>query len=276
MLAVALTAICSGTLHAELTAEQIWRDFNANGGWAYSSTGTVQERLFTTRSGNTPDLRAYSPTLGTAAGIYTMCVGSGSSAPATGTATLRYDPNTGYTQNTSGQYLSVGGAVLYQRYAAGTLSDFNYSERYGLSTGTRSSDASALRSAIMDLNWLTATSALTYNWTGNKYLQYLLMDISGFSLAEINDVNNAAVQTAKIYWAENYNTNLYYSDLGNYAVFMMDTGSGYQTQLYVRYASHTGSYDNNGVPEPATLLLWTIGTVGTFGIGHYRKRSRKV
>ena len=255
LLTVALTAICSGALRAEYTASEIVAGFNANGGWAFYSGGSVTERLFTTRSGATPDLRAYSSILGST-GIYTMCVSGGLSAPGSGTATLNYNAATGLTQNISGQFLSVGAAVLYQRYAAGTLSSFNYG--VAMNTGTRSSDSNTLRTAIMVLNSMTTASALTFDWDSNKYLQYLL-----------------SIRDEKGYWALDYNTNLRYTELGGFSVFMMDTGSGYQSQLYVSYASHLGNFENNDVPEPATLLLWTLGSAGAFGFNHYRKRNKK-
>jgi len=256
LFAVALTVVSGGVLRAEYTASEIVSLFNANGGWSFISTGSVTERLFTTRSGATPDLRAYSASLGNTAGIYSTCVSGGSTAPGNGTATLYYSATTGLTQNISGQFLSVGGAVLYQRYAAGTLSSFNYGA--AMNTGTRTNDSSTLRSAIMVLNSMSSTQALAYDWNSNKYLQYLL-----------------SIRDDKSYWALDYNTNLRYTELGDFAVFMMHTGTTTQSQLYVSYASHTGNFENNGVPEPATLLLWTLGSAGALGVGHYRRQSRK-
>ena len=256
-MAIALIVLCSGSIRAELTASQIVSQFNSLGtnGWSFNSTGSVTERRFYNNN-NAPDLRAYSSALGTS-GIYAMCVGSGSSAPSSGTAKLNYEAATGLTRNNSNVALSVGGAVLYQRYASATINShgniFDYST--AMNTGNRSNDASTLRSAIMTLN--NATSTNSVNWTSNKYLQYLL-----------------TLRDDREYWIRDYNTNLRYNELGDFAVFMMNVGSGYQTHLYVSYASHLGNYENGGVPEPATLLLWTLG-MGAFGVGHFRKRSRK-
>ena len=77
------------------------------------------------------------------------------------------------------------------------------------------------------------------------------------------------------------NTNLRYLELGDFAVFMMDiNGSSARTQLYVTYASHSGNYEDGigddigNAPEPATLLLWSLGSVGALEFRHYRKRSK--
>jgi len=265
MLAVAITAVCSGTLRAELTGKQIADGFH----WAYDSRDGlyVSELRLYNSSGTNPNItNAYSSILGPT-GVYTMCVGNGSAAPYGGTATLNYESGTGYTRSNNGDYLSVGAAVLYQRYAAGEL---NYDYVGSLGIGTRYTDANNLRSAIFALN--RAASMTASEWTNNQYALYLLRDVSGFSLAEIN-ANTAAVQAAKAYWTSNYSTDQYYAELGNYAVFMMDIGNGttYQTQLYVTGAN----YNNPGAPEPATLLLWTLGSIGALGFRHSHKRSRK-
>ena len=252
LLAVALAAMSCGVVYAELTASEIVTGFNTNGGWSFNSTGGMYERRFYS-SDTMPDIRAYSSVLG-ATGIYAMCMSSGSSAPSSGTARLNYDAATGFTRNRDGVALSVGGAVLYKMYATGALTSFDYS--LAMNTGQRYSDAIDLRNAIYNLN--NATSVNSLNWTSNKYLQYLL------------DIRND-----REYWILNYNTNLRYTELGDFAVFMMDTGSASQTNLYISFASHTGSYENNGVPEPASLLLWTLGSIGTLGVSHFRKRNRK-
>jgi len=124
---------------------------------------------------------------------------------------------------------------------------------------------------MLALNSMTPDGVLTYDWDGNKYLQYLL---------NIRDDKN--------YWANDYNTNLRYSELGKFAVFLMEIdGGSAQSHFYVTYASHTGNYeDGNGngdgndnddghAPEPTTLLLWTFGGIGALGFRHYCKRSAK-
>ena len=253
LLAVALTAMSCGVLRGEYTASEIVAGFNANGGWSFNSTGGMYERRFYSSINTMPDVRAYSSVLG-ASGIYAMCMSSGSSAPSSGTATLNYNATSGLTRNRDDVALSVGGAVLYKMYATGTLGIFNYTQ--AMNTGQRYSDATDLRNAIYALN--NATSVNTPTWTTNRFLQYLLN-----------------IRNDREYWILDYNTNLRYTELGDFAVFMMNTGNGYQTNLYLSYASHLGNFENPGVPEPATLLLWTLGSIGALGFRHYRKRSGK-
>jgi hypothetical protein len=159
-------------------------------------------------------------------------------------ARLSYNGVTGETKNASGVALSVGGALLYQQYATGELPN----------AGTLSTLATAIRA----LN--SATSITSITWT-TGYYAYLLT---------INDDRN--------FWIGNYNVNQYYEEIGNYAVFIMNiwttTGGVAQDHLYVARVDYGGG-GSSDVPEPATLLLWTLGGVGALGANRWRKRSQK-
>ena len=279
LLAAVLTAMSSGVLRAEFfTASEIVARFNALGpdGWSFVTGGSGTERPFfpPTPAGAMPDVSAYASSLGPYGTpvIFSMSMGSGSEV-SSGTAKLNYDATTGKTRNSDGTALSVGAAVLYQHYAAVTLNScagyniFDYS--FLPNTWQRSSDASLLLSAMVALN--LADSANSVDWTSNKYLQYLL-----------NIKNDGD------YWVLDYNTNLRYSELGNFAVFMMEIDGEVfaQSPLYVTYASHLDNYgdgssgngdgnENGHAPEPATLLLWSLGSLGALGFRQYRKQSIK-
>ena len=274
LLAVAFIAMNSDALRGEFTASEIVSRFNALGpnGWSFVIGGSGTERPFysPTPAGAMPDVRAYASSLGPAGVpvIYSVSMSSCSDVSC-GTAKLNYDATTGMSRNRDGVALSVGAAVLYQHYASVTLNSwagYNIFDYGSLpNSGQRSCDASLLLSAMMILNH--ATSANSVDWTTNKYLQYLM-----------------SIRNDQNYWVRDYNTNLRYPELGNFAVFMVEiNGGSSQSQLYVTYASHLGSYKggngngngNGHAPEPATLLLWSLGSLGVFGFRQYRKQSIK-
>jgi hypothetical protein len=241
LLAVVFTVICSGIVRADLTPSEIVSQFNGTNGWAFTATSLATPRTFTAvNSSHVPNLSAYAS--GT---LNSFCVNSSIGTVVTtsgGVARLNYDATTGRTQNASGVALSVGGALLYQQYAAGELPD----------VGT----VSALAMAIRDLNSVTSISSIS--WTTGYYAYLLTINVD------------------KNYWIGNYNVNQYYEEIGNYAVFIMNIwtngGTVAQDHLYVAGADYSGG--SGDVPEPATLLLWTLGGVGALGINHYRKRSK--
>ena len=78
------------------------------------------------------------------------------------------------------------------------------------------------------------------------------------------------------YWTQAYDPDKYYTEIGNYCVFVVNVnllsdGSPGQDFLYMVEAPE--SYPP-GVPEPATILLWTVGTFGAAGVSWNRRRTR--
>jgi len=240
LLTVALTLVNCGVALAELTPSQIVSQFNNLGtnGWAFDTRGSIPSTFTATNSSLVPDLSAYA-----SGSLNSFCVNMNLGAISRGVATLSYNADTGRTQNASNVALSVGGALLYQQYAAGLLP---------VVLGSISIDTS-----IRALNNATSVTAINWSQGFYAYLYSLKPDSS--------------------YWIANYNVNQRYDEIGDHAVFVMNikgaTGTAnYQDFLYVARADYGG---NNDVPEPATLLLWTLGSAGAFGFNHYRKRNKK-
>ena len=265
LLAAVLSFANSGLVFADLTPNQIVSGFNGLGtnGWAFSSSQTT-ERLFSSRvAANTPDVSAYAASTrggGSAANysFYTFCAYGSGPLVASGTARLNYNATTGATRNAGGEALSVGGALLYQRYAAGVLAGFDYASQP--QNGQRSGDASTLSSTIRTLMTTTVQNANSLNWTSNKFLAFLL-----------------TINSDRSFWVADYDVNRRYDEIGDYAVFVMSindsNGNGpCQDHLYVARADYGGG--GGGVPEPATLLLWVFGSLGTLGVGYCRKRAK--
>ena len=77
------------------------------------------------------------------------------------------------------------------------------------------------------------------------------------------------------YWTSAYNPDAYYEEIGNYSVFVLDptiNGTSYQNFLYIANAANP--YDSsNATPEPTTILLWTLGTLGAMGTSFACKRA---
>ena len=151
--------------------------------------------------------------------------------------------------------VNLGTAVLYSQFASGALLDYSYTN-----TSLRPSDALLLQDAIRTTMGITTN--YTNNWAGNKYLNQLLNSnyVQGLDYA------------AKVkYWMGDYDPNQHYSEVGNYAVFVLNmtssaTKANWQDHLYVVKADY-----DTGVPEPATLLFWLGGL--TFAGAKLRRRK---
>ena len=257
LLAVVLTCINCGLARADLTPSEIVAQFNGLGsnGWSFNS-GASTERYFSSTNANyTPDLSAYHANArGTGSNRFlTFCVEPNSgSVASTGTAKLNFSGGNSTRVSYDNKAVSVGTAFLYKQFATGAFSSnlYNYTN-----ASQRSSDYSTLLSTLRAL--MSPQGSL--NWSSNKYLAYLL-----------------TINSSQSYWTGVYNPGQYYDEIGNYAIFVMNVrnanGTGeYQDFLYISKAD----YGKGGeVPEPATILLWTLG-MGAFGIGHYRKRNKK-
>jgi hypothetical protein len=243
LLAVVLTVVGSGVLRADLTPSEIVAQFNNLGtnGWEFTSTGNAP-RTFTSSIAAVPDLSAY------VSGVfYSFSVDTNFMVAASGLAKLNYNATTGLTQNAAGTALSVGGAFLYQQYAQSELPN-TVAEL-------------ELAQTIRNLNSATTSTSSALNWGVNAALLYLL-----------------SINSDREYWVGNYNVNQRYDEIGDYAVFIMNitTSSGLtrQDHIYVARANY-GTTPINAVPEPATVMIWMLGSVGALGMNTYRKRSGK-
>lgn len=159
-------------------------------------------------------------------------------------ATLNYADNKSTTS--SGYSLSVGAAYLYSQFAAGTLDGYNYAN-----TSARSTSSSNLLTAIRGLMGIN-----TLSWT-NVFASHLLT------------INND-----KSFWTQSYDPNQFYDVIGDYSVFVMNcyssTGANGQDFLYVASAKN-----GSDTPEPASVILWTLGSIGAFGAARKARKRRE-
>ena len=169
---------------------------------------------------------------------------------------LSYDSNSGKTVNTSGVALSLGAAFLYQQFATGQLTGYEYGTNTSKQISDHKSDAVMLQDAIHFLTGQKTAESTTWSKnSSNDFLKYLY---------SLND--------SKTYWTKAYNLNETYADarLGNlsdYAVFVLNIGTN-QDQLLVAKVDRPSS----DVPEPAMMLLWLTGGLSALG---YAKKRRK-
>lgn len=260
--------LLSGSVFADFDATQFALQFNGlnNGqGFRYNYTtangsivGTGSELQLSNQAGTAPvDFSAYSPSHYTGGANYmrTFCIEPNVSTIAnSGMADLNYQ--NGQTRTSSGFAVKLGTAVLYSQFAGGHLNNFTYT-----SIG-RNADYSALKSAIQATMGLAGFE--NYNWSANRYLSQLL-----------------SLNSDKNYWKGAYDPNKYYQEVGDYAVYAMNVynnnGGNTQDFLYVTQATYS---NNNGgpdpsVPEPATILLWSLGALGVAGTSWRRRYCKK-
>ena len=261
LLAGVLTFINGGMVRAELTPIEIWNNFNSLGthGWSFNSTTTLSnpERYFApSNAAFVPDLSAYHANArGSAPNSFlSFCIEPNVGlVTVAGTAKLNFSDGNSTRVSSDNKAISVGTAFLYQQFATGAFDTSLYN--YTNST-QRSSDYSSLLGVLRSLMVPNGT----LNWS-NKFLGYLLT---------INSDQN--------YWTAIYDPGQRYNEIGDYAVFVMNisdpNGAGeYQDFLYIAKADY--GHSNGEVPEPAMILLWTLGSIGTLGVRQYRKRVRQ-
>ena len=257
LLAVAVTVIGTGMIRAELTPNEIVNNFNSIGtyGLSFSSGGIsgTNERLFTGPAGQDISGAYFNGTSTAVNTFHSFCVEPNvGSVASSGTAKLNFTGGNSTRIDSDGKAVSVGTAFLYTQFATGafTSSLYNYTN-----SSQRTSDSSLLLTTLRSL----MSPQGTINWTSNKFLAYLL-----------------TINSDQSYWTGVYNPAQYYDEIGNYAVFVMNihntSGTGqYQDFLYIAKAD----YGKGAVPEPATVLLWSLGSLGVFGVSQYRKRNKK-
>jgi len=142
------------------------------------------------------------------------------------------------THNSNGNILTFGAAYLYTAFVTGELSGYNENDI-----------GNAIRT-LMDY-------PITDNdWTDNPVLVHLYQQTQN-----------------KGYWFGVYDPDIYYNEIGYYSVFVMNVvdsnGNSSQDFLYIAALVEPPA---GHAPEPATILLWTLGTIGT--VGYARRRSR--
>ena len=174
---------------------------------------------------------------------------------ASGTARLNYSGGNSSRTDSDGKAVSVGTALLYQQYATGAFNSslYNYAN-----TAQRTADSDMLTRTLRYL--MAPQSEPPLSWTNNKYLAYLL-----------------TINSNQDYWTGVYDPSRRYNEIGDFAVFVMNirntSGTPSQDFLYIARVD----YSNGGqVPEPATMLLWSIGGIGLVGTWARQRRMKKL
>ena len=276
--AVFFMAVFSGSVLADQASEQIRNSFNGmNNGQGYlfkwRDAGIDTTGFYGSKSGEirlvnagnqTPDLLAYK--IGTTANVgtgtnfhfQTFCVApeliSNTSEPLQ--SQLNYNSNQTITFN--GTALTLGVAYLYKEFAAGNLTGYNYD--YGTN---RVTSAVLLQDAIWHLMGLQGQDRIDFmadpstDWNNNNFLSYLKNTYPTIDWLEIYDPAN------------NYN-----GLMGSTKVFVMNVSGGDDDPWWKEGASVRQDvlYVTN-VCEPATILLWTFGSLGAAGVFHRKRRK---
>ena len=256
-LVIALMAVAllpQSFVKAGMNAQAIVDQFNsASGGtkmpfiYGYNYYYNYYEVQLTQYGSGFADTSAYAQGVTGGSNYYrTFCVQPNVNAYQYMEATLNYVNGTSSTS--SGHVLTLGAAYLYSQFAIGELEGYNYTD------STHTTSSSNLTVAIRALMSITIVN----DWAGNPFLKQL------FSIE--NDRN---------YWTGAYDPNQYYDIIGNYSVFVMNNseigglGRDGQDFLYVACAT-----DSSNVPEPTTLLLWGLSSLGVFGVARKRIPER--
>ena len=183
--------------------------------------------------------------------------------------TLNYNSTTG-TSSTYGWVDEYGGAADINTLSVGAAYLYKL---YATENGMMPQDFVKLGAAIRfffgdtadyDRGYLGNLLNDPYDWAGvtdNPFLQ-MLLELNG-------DMN---------YWMSDYNPDAYYTEIGNYSVFVMNSGKEWIGPLYgidfLYVVGAANPHDSATTPEPAMLLLWALGTLGIMGTSYVHRRSR--
>ena len=256
------TVFCGNNLFADFDVRKIQDSF-VNGGKEFFFTykEDSQGDILTSANGKDDvDIAAYNTQFGRSGSVLeqtyfrTFCIEPDSPAVnkdneneiLVGTLNYVYDESEWVTQTSSNVELSLGAAVLYKEFAVGTRS-------------TGDSLKESLREAILVLLSIRTIRS----WADNDHLAYLWSIIPDAGA-----------------WTVNYDPSKYNALIGDYCVFVLNVVSSDDTlsakdqarQDFLYIAKVNTSTD---VPEPASLLLWTLGGIGVAAASWGRKRRMK-
>ena len=271
----ALMAVFQVSAFADQTAQTIVTEFNAmNGGYGYqfnaatsasytySNSGTGEIRLFQAGT-QMADVSAYTSNTAGTNYFQTFCVEPSRQFVSGGTSGfLNYANNTTstFTNGDTGlrTTLTLGAAYLYKQFATGNLN-------YDYVGSNHAYDAAVLQDAIWFLIGNSSEMKVTTS-SNNKYLQ-MLNGMSGYT------------------WSAAYDPGQSYMGLmDDYRVFVMQTplsstvnpGSGMGTMslpFYTQDVLYIAKPGGSAVPEPASILLWTLGGLGAAGMAYRKRRN---
>ena len=258
-------------VNADMNAQSIVDKFNnASGGTTMQFMFSMGEGLYKTGEAQVKqigsgfaDASAYAQSVTGGSDYYrTFCVQPEVSAHQYMEAKLNYVD--GKSTTTSGHSLTLGAAYLYTQFATGVLEGYDYTDT--TDGGTRVSSSVNLLVAIRACMDITVVS----NWAANPFLKQLLL-----------------IDDDRENWMGLYDPNQYYDIIGDYSVFVMNnteigTGQDGQDFLYLAKTPQTPGEPGDpeiteppcpgtDAPEPTTLLLWGLGSLGVFGYAKKRK-----
>ena len=266
LLVCALALVNYGAALAEFNPQQVVTDFRNlnvnNTGFDFASEpvyGGNAYRYFIARNGSAlPDLSAYTGIALLANGFRSYCIDVQIQHTAQqGTAVLSYNAANGTTSNRSGKVVNLAIAWLHTQYVRGNLAGYDESVWY---------DGDS-----MDL-FYEALRVLMSGTTQEKYSYLANANNHNPFITQMLNAGAMYGYTADD-WLTAYDMRDRYDIIGDYAVFVMTItgtdGRAYQDFLYLAPANYG---NGGGVPEPATLLLWTLGGFGLAGTSWTRKR----
>ena len=287
ILATLLAITYQQSSYADLTASQIQAQFNSlNSGLGFtfnvnttapgaymagfSSIGAGELQLINAPTTNQiPDLSAYTSNTAGSNWFRTFCVtpeisfapsgsNSGKLNYTNGNSMTATAYDSSYNQIPS-MALSLGAAYLYKQYATGAL-NYSYTD-----TGTAHyNDARDLQVMIWYLMGRNTVDGvdIASTITTNKY--YIDLTTGAFAQAGYTLTDAKAA----------YNVDSNYNGLmGDYKVFVMNTEallsrSGQAVRQDVLYIAKSGGV----TPEPGTLAIWALGSLGFIGCSACRQR----
>ena len=159
--------------------------------------------------------------------------------------TLNYSGNKTTVIGGNGKSLTVGAALLYKLYATGELA--NYTVNY-----KNSDPENVIQSAIRHLMNISPSK-----YALNTDIRNLLYNLTGITTL-------AGLQAS-------YDPGKTYDYMGDYSVFVMNVKTA-DTKIATQDFLYLVEHPKTDVPEPATLLLWTLGSLGALGSA---RRARK-
>lgn len=275
--AVLFLITISGSAFADMQTQQIVDRFNSmNSGNGYLFRSVTNNTFFSTSRGtgedqlvnqgtDMADRSAYTDLTSGLDYFQTFCVNPLQDfiAGQTNAGKLDYNSTNGTTSTKEPPHsLTVGTAWLYKEFVTEGLTGY-YEYSYGTN---RANSAVELQDAIYYLMGFGERMKVTANnataWTTNTYLA-LLDNMSGYNRA---------------FWQATYDPASNYGGLmDDIQVFVMQNSFVQRNpdvtiRQDVLYAIRSGGSD---VPEPASLLLWTLGGLGVTSVAYRKRRMNR-
>lgn len=249
-----LLTATGASVFADLNANEIYSLFNTmNGGqgfrFSYSASSSLVSLTTPTGGFENVDNSAYINGRGGFVGtparsyFYSFCLAPNLQVLTDGLGRINYDPVSGRSVTSQGNALTLGAAFLYKEYATSLTP-------LGMTGNVNATELALALRALMGISVVT-------DWTQNIYLNRLL------------------ALNSRTHWTQPYYANQRYSEIGDYSIFAMNVTNANGTGQYQDFIYIARATPDDVVPEPAMLLLWTLGGMGLYGSSVARKRRLK-